>query len=46
MLDTGAQVTHVVAADVTEKTRWGEAHGKFVVSPNWLWCCGEYRSDG
>ncbi|KAL4452377.1 hypothetical protein ABPG75_008039 [Micractinium tetrahymenae] len=32
-------VTHVVATDVTDKTRWARAKGKHVVGPNWLWCC-------
>lgn len=32
------EVTHVVAADETEKTRWGRSNGKHVVSVEWLWC--------
>lgn len=33
-------VTHVVATDNTDKTRWAKRAGKFVVNPNWLWCSG------
>ncbi|GAB4818767.1 hypothetical protein N2152v2_005813 [Parachlorella kessleri] len=44
--DLGAQcstelcqsVTHVVATDHTDKTRWAKKLGKRVVNPNWLWC--------
>jgi RNA polymerase II C-terminal domain phosphatase-like 3/4 len=32
-------VTHVVAAMGTEKTKWGQKCGKYVVSPDWLWAC-------
>ncbi|KAI7844187.1 hypothetical protein COHA_002322 [Chlorella ohadii] len=31
-------VTHVVATDITDKTRWARSQGKFVVAPSWLWC--------
>ena len=43
MADVCDEVTHVVAADHTDKTQWALAAGKFVVAPNWLWCCGELR---
>lgn len=33
------RVTHVVATDITDKTRWARSKGKQVVAPNWLWCC-------
>ncbi|KAH7621996.1 hypothetical protein Ndes2526B_g02821 [Nannochloris sp. 'desiccata'] len=33
------EVTHVVAANHTDKTNWAEKLGKFVVSPDWLMCC-------
>ena len=33
------EVTHVVAADKTDKTKWAEGVGKRVVSPDWLFCC-------
>ncbi len=33
------EVTHVVAANHTDKTNWAERVGKFVVSPDWLMCC-------
>ena len=32
----GEGVTHVVAADPTDKTRWARRHGCHVVSPSWL----------
>ncbi|KAL4450062.1 hypothetical protein ABPG77_010731 [Micractinium sp. CCAP 211/92] len=32
-------VTHVVATDITDKTRWARSQGKHVVGVNWLWCC-------
>ena len=32
-----AEVTHVVATDTTDKTRWARQQGKHVVSPQWLW---------
>ncbi|EFN54779.1 hypothetical protein CHLNCDRAFT_134722 [Chlorella variabilis] len=37
--ETGQGVTHVVATDTTDKTRWACGQGKHVVSPSWLWCC-------
>lgn len=37
--EAGEGVTHVVATDVTDKTRWARSQGKHVVSPSWLWCC-------
>ncbi len=33
------EVTHVVAANHTDKTNWAEKVGKLVVSPDWLMCC-------
>lgn len=31
------EITHVVAGDETEKTRWGRSNGKCVVTIDWLW---------
>jgi hypothetical protein len=33
------EVTHVVAANHTDKTNWAEGVGKLVVNPDWLMCC-------
>lgn len=33
------EVTHVVAANHTDKTNWAEKLSKRVVSPDWLMCC-------
>ena len=38
--DIDERVTHIVASDATQKTKWGSDKGKFVVSPQWLWCAG------
>eukprot|EP00887_Chlorella_sp_A99_P003679 scaffold7.g3679.t1 len=35
--ETGPEVTHVVATDNTDKTRWAKQAGKHVVTPHWLW---------
>lgn len=32
-------ITHVVAANHTDKTNWAEKLGKRVVNPDWLMCC-------
>lgn len=34
-----SEVTHVVAANHTEKTNWALRLGKLVVTPDWLMCC-------
>ena len=36
--EQGDEVTHVVAADHTAKTKWARAAGKYVVSSDWLLC--------
>jgi RNA polymerase II C-terminal domain phosphatase-like 3/4 len=38
--EQSAEVTHVVAGDATDKTHWAHASGKYVVSVEWLICCG------
>lgn len=39
-------ITHVVASDVTEKTRWAVKHRKHVVGPEWLRRSGKARAAG
>lgn len=39
-------ITHVVATDHTDKTRWAKRGGKHVVNPNWLWCSGGCAAGG
>lgn len=33
-------VTHIVAGDHTDKTKWGQKTGRYVVTSDWLLCCG------
>lgn len=37
--EVGQAVTHVVATDITDKTRWARSKGKLIANPSWLWCC-------